>query len=123
MILGITGGVGSGKSTVLDYLKERYGAYLIECDDVARQLQQPGEECYEPMRELFQDDSLLREDGSFDRSAVARKVFSDEELLGELNRIVHPAVKRRVREHTPFFDKKPYKNDLISEILFTFAHK
>ena len=98
MILGITGGVGSGKSTVLDYLKERYGAYLIECDDVARQLQQPGEECYEPMRELFQDDSLLREDGSFDRIAVARKVFSDEELLGELNRIVHPAVKRRVRE-------------------------
>ena len=98
MILGITGGVGTGKSTVLCYLRERYGAFLIECDEVARQLQQPGEACYEPMRELFRDESLLNEDGTFDRSAVARKVFSDEELLRTLNRIIHPAVKRRVRE-------------------------
>ena len=98
MILGITGGVGSGKSTVLDYLKTGYGAFLIECDEVARKLQQPGGECYEPMRRLFGDQACLNKDGTIDRKAVAQIVFSDEEKLKALNRIVHPAVKRRVRE-------------------------
>ena len=98
MILGITGGVGSGKSTVLDYLKTGYGAFLIECDEVARKLQQPGGECYEPMRRLFGDQACLNKDGTIDRKAVAQIVFSDEEKLEALNRIVHPAVKRRVRE-------------------------
>lgn len=116
MILGITGGVGTGKSTILNYLREKYGAYLISCDDVARQLQQPEEECYGPMLELFQNtkiryadmdpdsdgnrdtENLLNKDGSFNRSVIARKVFADVELLKALNRIVHPAVKRRVRE-------------------------
>ena len=98
MILGITGGVGSGKSTVLDYLKTGYGAFLIECDEVARELQQPGGECYEPMRRLFGDQACLNKDGTIDRKAVAQIVFSDEEKLKALNRIVHPAVKRRVRE-------------------------
>lgn len=120
MVLGITGGVGTGKSTVLNYLKERYGAFLISCDDVARQLQQPGEECYEPMLELLlggQDrhgqsrcgqkdpdltaqpkQAMLNADGSFNRSEIARSVFADDDLRKRLNRIVHPAVKRRVRE-------------------------
>ncbi len=115
MILGITGGVGCGKSTVLQYLKERYGAYLILCDDVGRQLQMPGEECYQPMIDLFCEDkkrpetetdretdrcskSVLNEDGTFDRKEVARRVFADSCLLTKLNKIVHPAVKKRVRE-------------------------
>ena len=97
MILGITGGVGTGKSTVLQYLEERYGAYLILLDDVAEDLQQPGEECYAPMVELLGRE-FLKEDGTFDRSAVAGKVFSDEETLHALNRIVHPAVKKRTLE-------------------------
>lgn len=101
MILGITGGVGCGKSTVLNYLKERYGAILIECDEVARQLQQPGEACYGPMLALFEAErnpELLQPNGSFVRSALARIVFSDEGLRRALNGIVHPAVKERVRE-------------------------
>ena len=125
MILGITGGVGTGKSTVLAYLQDQYGACLIQLDDVARQLQQPHEACYGPMLELFgietkrnessrasagdgslsendefsaQRSALLNEDGTFNRSAVAKLVFADEKLLSALNRIVHPAVKQRVRE-------------------------
>ena len=125
MILGITGGVGTGKSTVLAYLKDQYGAFLIQLDEVARQLQQPQEACYRPMLELFgiragncgtsrgsakagvcsehdtsfhQRSALLNEDGSFNRSAVAKLVFADDDLLSALNRIVHPAVKQRVRE-------------------------
>ena len=125
MILGITGGVGTGKSTVLAYLKDQYGAFLIQLDDVARQLQQPQEACYGPMLELFgiktkcsessrasagagchsendvfpaQRSALLNEDGTFNRSAVAKLVFADDDLRSALNRIVHPAVKQRVRE-------------------------
>lgn len=125
MILGITGGVGTGKSTVLAYLKEQYGAFLIQLDDVARQLQQSQEACYGPMLELFgirtkhpdpsresagsgirsahdtlscQRSMLLNEDGTFNRSAVAKLVFADDDLRRALNRIVHPAVKQRVRE-------------------------
>ena len=97
VILGITGGVGTGKSTVLHYLKDRYGAALIQLDDVARDLQQPGQECYGPMLELFGPE-YLNEDGTYNRSAVAARVFAQKELLQALNRIVHPAVKRRTLE-------------------------
>ena len=96
-VLGITGGVGSGKSTVLEYLRESYGAYLIECDDVGRKLQEPGEICYRPMIELF-GRQVVKEDNSIDRRAVAQMVFRDSRLREELNAIVHPAVKKRVNQ-------------------------
>ena len=96
-VLGITGGVGSGKSTVLNYLKESYGAYLIECDEVARQLQEPGETCYRPMIELF-GIQAVRPDNTIDRSAVAKMVFGNSLLRQKLNAIVHPAVKERVKQ-------------------------
>ena len=96
-VLGITGGVGSGKSTVLEYLRESYGAYLIECDDVGRKLQEPGETCYRPMIELC-GRQVVKEDNSIDRRAVAQMVFGDSRLREELNAIVHPAVKERVNQ-------------------------
>ena len=96
-VLGITGGVGSGKSTVLEYLRESYGAYLIECDEVGRKLQEPGEICYRPMIELF-GRQVVKEDNSIDRRAVAQMVFRDSRLREELNAIVHPAVKERVNQ-------------------------
>ncbi len=98
MILGITGGVGCGKSTVLDYLASEYGAFLIECDDVARDLQQPGGVCYQPMIDLFGSSVVSPEDGSLDRQEIARRIFKAPALRQELNGIVHPAVKRRVKE-------------------------
>ena len=51
--LGITGGVGSGKSLLLDYLKEKYGAYVIVADELAQKLEQPGEACYDALKEAF----------------------------------------------------------------------
>lgn len=95
-VLGITGGVGAGKSTVLCYLEKRYGARVILCDDAARLLQEPGGICYAPMLRLL-GESVLKPDGSFDRRLVAERVFSDEAQLGRLNAIVHPAVKEYVR--------------------------
>ena len=96
-ILGITGGVGCGKSTVLHYLEEAYGAFLIECDQVAKDLQEPGEVCWQPMIDLF-GEQIVREDQSIDRSAVAKMVFQDVDLREKLNAIVHPAVKERVHQ-------------------------
>ncbi len=94
-VLGITGGVGAGKSTVLEYLEERYSARVIQCDEAAKQLQEPGGLCYEPMVRLFGPQVLLA-DGSFDRKKIADLVFSDRELREKLNGIVHPGVKRYV---------------------------
>ena len=101
-ILGITGGVGSGKSMVLDYLRENRGAHVIFSDRVAAGMQKPGGACYEPMLELFGEEYLLP-DGSFDRSAIAKKVFEDPVLLEKLNGIVHPMVRAAVTEETARF--------------------
>ncbi len=94
-VLGITGGVGAGKSTVLDYLKQRYGARVLQCDEAAKILQEPGGSCYRPMTELLGEDVLGR-DGRFDRGKIAAMVFAQEEVLKRLNAIVHPAVKEYV---------------------------
>jgi dephospho-CoA kinase len=106
MILGITGGVGAGKTTVLTYLAQRYGARILELDRVAEKLQKPGAACYEDMLKLLRTytetagmkGQLLQKDGSFDRSAVAALVFADRALLEKLNGIIHPAVRRYVAE-------------------------
>lgn len=96
-VLGITGGVGAGKSTVLGYLEKQHHAKVILCDDVARMLQEPDGACYPAMVELFGTE-VLQEDGRFDRQKLAAKVFADKELLEKLNAIVHPAVKQYVKD-------------------------
>ena len=94
----MTGGAGCGKSTALAYLSEKYNALCLLCDDIAKQLQQKGEECYEPMLRLLGGTSFLDSRGEFDRSKVAAAVFADRALLAELNSLIHPAVKRTVME-------------------------
>jgi len=96
-ILGITGGVGAGKSMILAYLQEHYGACVISCDQVAADLQKPEGACYGPMLQLLGEE-VLRPDKTFDRAAIAARVFADEELLSRINGIVHPLVYREVRE-------------------------
>ena len=91
-IIGITGGVGSGKSAVLDHLSSEYGAVVYLSDDVARNLQQKGEHCYDQIVEHFGKD-ILAENGQIDRGSLAKIVFTDESELQVLNEIVHPAVR------------------------------
>lgn len=95
-IIGITGGVGSGKSTVLAYLRERYAAVVVQADEVARGLQRPGQAVYREMTALFGPEAVL-EDGSLNRERIAARVFADPVLRLRLNRIVHPAVKQEIR--------------------------
>ena len=95
-VLGVTGGVGSGKSAVLSYLEEQYDAYVCQLDEVAKALQQNGETCYNRIVENF-GTGILDEGGQLDRQKLGEIVFGDEKKLKILNEIVHPAVKEWVR--------------------------
>lgn len=96
-ILGITGGIGSGKSEILKFLQEAYGAYVSPLDDVARRLQKSGQECFDRIVEAFGPE-ILGPDGELDRGRLGAIVFSDSEKLAVLNGIVHPGVKQWVRQ-------------------------
>lgn len=94
-ILGITGGVGCGKSEVLKFLHQAYGAVIVPLDDVARELEKKGQPCFERIVEKFGRD-MLGQDGELDRGKLAEAVFSSPQKLKLLNRLVHPEVKRWV---------------------------
>ncbi len=89
-VVGLTGGIGSGKSTVSALLAAK-GAVVIDADAITRELQQPGTPVFEAMVERF-GPGIVAADGTLDRQAVADLVFGDPEALKDLNGIVHPAV-------------------------------
>ena len=101
ILIGLTGGIGSGKSEVARLLTER-GAEIIDADLIVRELQQPGAEVYEKMIELFGSE-VVAADKSLDRTAIAKKVFTDESLLKTLNQLVHPIVRRVMNERVESF--------------------
>jgi dephospho-CoA kinase len=89
-VVALTGGIGSGKSTVSALLRER-GAAVVDADAVVREVQEPGTPVFEAMVERF-GPGIVAADGTLDRQAVADVVFNDTEALAALNAIVHPAV-------------------------------
>lgn len=101
ILVGLTGGIGAGKSTVSAMLAER-GAVIVDADQIARDLQSPGSPVLVSMAERF-GEHIIRDDGSLDRAAVAAIVFNDESALKDLNGIVHPAmqseIQRQIDEH------------------------
>lgn len=94
ILVGLTGGIGSGKSTVSALLAER-GAVIVDADQVARDLQQPGSPVLGTLAERF-GDHLIAADGSLDRQALAAIAFADADALQDLNRIMHPAIGAEV---------------------------
>jgi dephospho-CoA kinase len=90
LLIGLTGGIGSGKSTVSAILAE-LGAVVVDADAITRELQEPGTEVFRSMVERF-GDGIVAPDGTLDRQAVADIVFADPAALADLNAIVHPAV-------------------------------
>lgn len=96
-IIGITGGVGCGKSTVLSLIEKNYNAYIKRADDVGRQVLLKGMDGYRRVVEIFGEDLLLP-DGEIDRNKLAAVVFNNKNKLAVLNSIVHPAVKKLVVE-------------------------
>ena len=95
-VIGITGGVGSGKSEVLRLLKEKYGAAVCQMDETAKRLQRRGTDCFDRIVKAFGTE-MVGEDGELDRARLGACVFSDPEKLRLLNSIVHPAVIEAVR--------------------------
>lgn len=104
-IIGITGGIGTGKSLVLDYLKESYGAVCCQADEVAKRLQRKGTKCYKRIVEHF-GEGILDEEGRLNRSRLAGIVFSNPAELRILNEIVHPTVKEKIKEQIRREEKK-----------------
>ena len=86
-VIGVTGGVGSGKSEILSYIREHYPCEIVLADDLAKQLQEPGQACYESLVALLGKD-IVGEDGRIIKSVMADKIFGDEKI----NALIHPAV-------------------------------
>lgn len=100
ILIGLTGGIGSGKSTVSSLLAER-GAVIIDADAIARELQAPGAPLLSVLAEAF-GDNIIDSAGALDRAALAAIVFVDADALKNLNKIIHPAIAaemdRRMKE-------------------------
>ncbi|MBQ7706195.1 MAG: dephospho-CoA kinase [Lachnospiraceae bacterium] len=102
-ILGITGGVGSGKSRILHELENEYGAYIIEADSLAHELMEPGMPIYIDVIKEFGKDILLSDEPyCIDRKKLGNIVFNDENKLKKLNSIIHPAVKKDILRQIEF---------------------
>jgi dephospho-CoA kinase len=102
-IVGLTGGIGSGKTSVSTMLRD-LGYQVIDADAITREVQAPGQPTLAAIIEAFGAE-VLQDDGTLDRAALAARVFSEPEQLAVLNAIVHPAVgaeiDRRLDEHRP----------------------
>lgn len=96
-IIGITGGVGAGKSSVLDILRTDYHARIIQADEVAHALMEPGSEGLLQVTNVL-GTAFLLPDGNVDRKALAELIFHDRGALDAMNRIIHPLVWKTMRE-------------------------
>ena len=104
-VLGITGGVGAGKSTVLMYLKEHYGARVIQADQVGHLLQRPHESCYRRIVELF-GSTVLNADGTISRPKLGAIVYADPQKMARLNAIMHPSIRRWIKSEVEAEQKR-----------------
>jgi dephospho-CoA kinase len=93
--IGLTGPIGCGKSTVAGWLGERAGVVVLDADQVAREVVEPGEPALDAVIDRFGPE-LRRDDGSLDRAGLGRIVFADPVALHDLEAIVHPAVRPRI---------------------------
>ena len=114
LFIGITGGVGAGKSEILNYLRTSYNSKVMLTDEIAHDVMEPGTDCYNRLKEIFATEKLAKdpamsplfaedagfsvynEDGTFHRPNLAKVIFSDDKMREALNAIVHPAVKQYV---------------------------
>lgn len=94
MLIGLTGGIASGKSTV-SRLLVKHGALLVDADQVARDIVEQGQPALKEITSFF-GQAILHEDGSLNRAALGAIVFSDKDKLAKLESITHPAIRKRM---------------------------
>ncbi len=95
-VIGLTGGIGSGKSTVAQFLAE-LGAVIVDADKVGHGILKPGSEVWQQVVNAF-GKQILTADGSIDRARLGKVVFSNDEARARLNRIMHPPITEMVKE-------------------------
>ena len=106
-VIGITGGVGSGKSSIVKAVEQRYRCNVLLADDAAHEVYRPGNKCYDDLVKLISED-ILDEEGFIDKKKLSNAIFKDEDLLSKVNAIVHPAVKEVILNR---IDESKRKND------------
>jgi dephospho-CoA kinase len=118
IIVGLTGGVGTGKSTVTNFFRE-LGAYIIDWDELAREVTRPHLKAWKEIVEYFGRD-ILNEDLSINRQKLAEIVFSDKEKVTKLNQIVHPEVFREDERITNEIKNLDFNALIIKDIPLLF---
>lgn len=113
--IGLTGGVGAGKTTVLKAMKRMYRVRILIADEIAHEQMEPGTQCYKRLYEVFGRYDIWREDGSINRPKLAEILFSDEKKRQILNGIVHPAVKEYILGEVEKERQKGYYEYVILE--------
>lgn len=91
-LIGITGGIGAGKTEILSYIRKHYRAEIYLADEVAHKVKEPGEAAYEPLVALLGKE-ILQKDGFIDKGKMADIIFKDKAVLEKVNAIIHPAVR------------------------------
>ncbi|MCR5640527.1 MAG: dephospho-CoA kinase, partial [Lachnospiraceae bacterium] len=94
--IGITGGVGAGKSFILTYLETNYNAKVVRADELAKELMAPGSTCHQQLVEEFGADGVFDSDGNIQSDALAKLIYTNPARREALNAIVHPAVKEAI---------------------------
>lgn len=120
LVIGLTGGVGAGKSTVTEILKKEYGALILEADRICNKLTEPEGSAYQAVTDLLGRDILLP-GGAIDKGKMAAVIFQNPEILRAVNRILHPATFEAVRKRIQNSRKKliVYESAIPSEARFS----
>lgn len=96
--IGITGGVGAGKSEILSFIRKHYLCEIYLADEVAHEVKKPGTECFQRLVRLLGEE-ILGLSGEIDKKKMADRIFRDQTLLEQVNQIIHPAVKQYLLQH------------------------
>jgi len=104
-VIGITGGVGAGKTQVLDIINEITNCRIIRADELAKKLECRGNVCYSPIVELLGND-ILDEEEQIIPAKMAARIFEDQELLDKVNEIIHPAVKQKILDYIKYEEER-----------------
>lgn len=118
LVVGLTGGIATGKSTVLEMLR-RLGAGTLSCDAWVRELLSPGGACVEPVRAAF-GDAAIRDDGGADREFLAARIFRQAPERRRLEEILHPPVFHRLRDAFARIRQSDRSEVLVAEIPLLF---
>lgn len=104
--VGLTGGIGSGKSTVAKTLQSK-GVVLVDADQIAREVVAPGEEALDKITEIF-GSTMLLSNGSLNRTELKQRIFTDPVAKKQLENILHPRIRQRILQHIDEAKDTPY---------------